>query len=342
MSESIVAPYHTLLSRDIRPIRNWCEWLQRWQAAESFEEMLGLLHCGFNVSLERGEYGEKEHNQIGRLTFYFTIAAGWEDYILLRSPADGNRSYDLGRDASGNRVTKTTSELRQQLARKAFDILCLNFFKNYLEEDRDRENWMWKWVAIAVSEQLFPVIQSFFRAEKRQYGGISIRNLSRSRKKSHGEQTAVDFLFNLANFIWDWREQEIRSYYSRKEELERENVSMRARVDAAKPWIVELLSWLDNLNLLRKRISELDETCLAKLKEIAMRAEIDNPSSTEFCNRKRLVVSLDEACYVGSKAAWFLKEHELWLREHTRLEAIRKAEERKRGAERELQKLTAK
>ena len=285
----------------------------------------------------------REFDGIDRLAFYFTIADGWNDYSLLQLPEDGYESkFELGWEPGERRERKTKSELRQVLARKAFDILCLNFFKNYLEEDRDRENWMWKWVEIAVSEQLFPIIQNFFRVEKGRYGGMYIRNFSRSRKKSHGEQTAADFLFNLADFIWDWREQEIRSYYSHKEELERENVSMRARVDAAKPWIVELLSQLNNLDLLRKRISELDEDCLAKLREIAMRAEIDNPSSTEFCNRKRLVVSLDEACYVGSKAAWFLKEHELWLREHTRLEAIRKAEERKRGAERELQKLTAK
>ena len=59
-----------LLEREIRPLRNWCEWLGCWQIVVSVEEMFGLLHCGFNVPLRRGEYGEAEYDEIDRFIFY--------------------------------------------------------------------------------------------------------------------------------------------------------------------------------------------------------------------------------------------------------------------------------
>lgn len=52
--------------------------------------------------------------------------------------------------------------------------------------------------------------------------------------------------------------------------------------------------------------------------------------------------SLDEACYLGSKAGWLLKEYELKKREHERLNAILKAEKEIKTAEQKLQQLTVK
>lgn len=310
------AGFHTTLTREIRPIRNWHEWLARWQEAETMEEMLGLLHVGFNASLERGAIWEKTYDKIDRLTFYFTIADGWADSYLLKISEDENKEYQVGYDQDGHVIRESLRKLRHQVARKAFDILCsTNFFRTELldsENCRGYESRI-KWEEMITSERLFPVIQNFFRAERGLFGDrIEIRNLSRwDDKRSHNEQQAVNFLLNLAKFVWEWREYEIPSWYTseQKDEMKMRNVEMRSRLDSAKPWMVEVLAQLGRLDVLRKWILKLDEVCLTKLKEIALRNKLETYRQYSVI-KDRPVATLDEACYVGSKAAWFLKEHE--------------------------------
>ena len=95
--ESII---YNLFNREIRPIRNWCEWLEHWLLAATVEEMLGLLHAGFSVPFERSQYGEKEYDRVDRAVFYFTIADGWADKNLLKMPADKERGEYLKRESS--------------------------------------------------------------------------------------------------------------------------------------------------------------------------------------------------------------------------------------------------
>lgn len=337
-------PVHPLFTREIRPLRNWHEWLSRWDAAVSMEEMLGLLHVGFAVSLGRREHGEKEYHCIDRLIFYFSIADGWEDHALLKPPGenhwnfpDYNSLYERG---------LLPSQLRQKIARKAFDTLCLAFFKEVFSEDRySGDDFKDGWKKTIVSERLFPVIQNFFMAKKGLYGNsVVIRNLSRWQweGRSHNERLAARFLLALARSIWDWGEPH-EPYYSsdeQEEKFRKESAARRSRIDASKPWLVEVLSCLDKLDLLSKRewLIELDKPCLAKLKEIALRKEL--LGARHHVVESRLVATVDEALYAGSKAAMLLKEYEIVHAEHKRLTAIRDAERQRAKAERELEKLT--
>lgn len=339
-------PTHPLFSREIRPLHNWTEWLVRWYAAVSMEEMLGLLHVGFGVPLDRHEFGEKVPNSINRLIFYFSIADGWEDHALLKPPGenhwnfpDYNSLYERG---------LLPSQLRQKIARKAFDTLCLAFFKEVLSVSDNiysRERLKEDWKCAIVSERLFPVIQNFFRAEKERYGdNVVIRNLSRHEEgRSHNERLAARFLLALARLIWDW-EGPRESYYSsdeQKEKFRKESTERRSRIDASKPWLVEVLSCLDKLDLLSKRewLIELDKPCLAKLKEIALWKELHSLNDPVVVKRRH-VATVNEALYAGSKAALLLKEYEIVNAEHKRLTAILDAERQRAKAERELEKLT--
>lgn len=334
---------HTLLTREIRPIRNWHEWLARWQMAEDFQWMESLLHVGFSVSLEREAHGEKEYNCIDRDIFYFSIADGWANRYLLQLPTDGdNEYYAVGRDSNGNVIKKGPNELRQQLARKAFDMLCLNFFKvELLRGGRRGDEFNDVWESLVVSERLFPIIQSFFRAEKAEFSdNVRIRNLSYRDERSHNERQAVNFLLNLAKFIWGWKKPDTKWYGSRKDEADKRFAATRARVDAAKPWMVEVLAELNGFDVLREWILELDKACLAKLKEVALRNELSQYRHP--VTKDRQVATLDEACYVGSKTAWFFKEYELMTKEHKRLGAILEAEQQKTEANRRIDELTAK
>ncbi|MGC9599355.1 MAG: hypothetical protein ABSE18_03155 [Minisyncoccia bacterium] len=305
--------------------------------------MESLLHVGFSISLEQRHDGEKKYDRIDRIMFYLIIADGWADRYLLQLPTDGSKEYDLGYDSNGRRIQKTQSDLRHQLARKAFDMLCLNFFKaELLEGGRYGDRFNEFWEGTVVSERLFPIIQNFFRVEKRRFdNGVEIRNLPYREEQSHNEQQALDFLLNLANFIWKWKEPGTQWYdASKKDEAEKRIAATRVRVDAAKPWMVEVFAQLERIDVLREWILELDEACLAKLKEIALRNELK--TSYHPVTKNRLAATIDEACYVGSKAAWFLKEYDLRAKEHKRLEAIREAEQKKAALDREIEKLAAK
>lgn len=327
---------HNLFTREIRPIHNWHEWLERWQAASTLEEMLGLLHVGFNVPLQRFHYEEREYFTTDRLIFYFSIADGWDDSYSLQVTEDEGKEYGFGRDR-GQVIWKLPCELRQYIARKAFDMICQNFFKVVELMENGIDEFANIWERVVVTEPLFSVIKNFFRVEERVSGGTGIRNLSRYGDRSHNEKQAINFLLNLVRFICGWKEREIHAWDARKEKKEAENVAMRIRLDTSKPWMVEVLSQLGELNLLRKWILELDKPCLAKLKEIALRNEISN--FYHPVRKTRRVATLDEACFVGSPAAWFLKEYELKKREHKRLSAISEAELRREEEGRKIKRL---
>lgn len=331
---------HPLFTRDVRPIYNWNEWLAHWQTAKNIEWIESLLHCGFNISLERYEYGETEYNHIDRIMFYFTIADGWADYYLLKASRE-DEQYHVGYDKNGNRINKSTSDLRKQIAQKAFDMLCQNFFKEKEYQYEDSESNFWSTV---FSEKLFPIIQNFFRAKKESIGDrIEICNLhGRVDRQSHNEQLVVDFLLKLAKFIWEWEEMEIHSYWKEEEKKDtREyNLRRRADIDGAKLWMIEVLNQLDKLDVVRPWMLGLNKPCLDKLKEIAMRSKLSKYNHD--VEEDRLVATLDEARLVNSKAAWFLEEYRLKTKEIERLRVIHEAKLAAEKAQRNLERLTAK
>ena len=308
---------HPLLTREIRPIYNWHEWLACWKAADNLQTMEGLLHAGFNVSLEKGKWDEREYDETDRLAFYFSIADGHYDYFSFLPEDAGvvEAEYYVGRDSNGNVIRKTPAKLRQRLAQKAFDQLCLNFFK--IETERDSHGRITRaWEGTILSERLLPAMLKFFKTDE-EFGAVRIRNLPRQKDSSHNAKLIVEFVLNLVKVIHEWKEPDT-NYWNNKEEADRVFAAMRARVDAAKPWTIEVLEKLGRLDILRERIVELDDVYLAKLKEIALRGKLSKFG--HLIARDRSVVSIDEACYVDSRAAWFIKEYELKRKVHDQLE----------------------
>ncbi len=331
--EKTAPEIHDLFSREIRPIRNWHEFLERWQVAVTLEEMLGLLHAGFNVS----SFDQEQHDiwgfqSVDRLTFYFKIADGWVSSMLLRVSAD-YRIVNYG-------IQKTSAELRQILARKAFEMLCQHFFRPEEMDGSCRGNRFVKLHFFLINYRvLFPAIQHFFRPEEGLYCGrrIVIRNLSDRRERLHFEKQAIIFLLDLAVFLFGWREQRIENWVN-PEEVSAQNTEIRTWVDSAKLWMIEVLAFLDRLDILNPEILNLDEDCLAKLLEIALRARLDRFYDC-YSKKDRLVKNLDEACLADSSAALFLMRQGVVKREHDRLRVIRQAEEELASAQAEIARL---
>ncbi|GEM_PF-1394943 len=355
VAQPVEVPFHKQFMQVARPPRNWGEWLERARAAETIHEKLGLLHGAFEVELGRGDWDHaakafREYSDSGRIETFFEIADGWADKDLLRT--EGVRWSDeprcrIGRD-SRNQLERTESEQRQQLARKAFDMLVVNFFKmpEIRGDEFDRGNMEARWIKDFVFGPLFPVVQNFFRIHNYEKEGHAyVRNLSlHGEQRLQNEKVVVNFLLKLPKFLWSWKDPEI-SYWGKspedvaRQEKEKDGVlAMRTVVDGAKPWMIEVLAVLRELDLLEKWILELDGSCLAMLKKIALRNQFG--THIHPVTKDRRVVTIDEACYLGSPAGWLLKKHELMTREHKRLNAIRSAEWKRQDADRTIEKLT--
>lgn len=317
------AAVHPLIGREVRPPRNWTEFLIRWESAGTHLEMLGLLHGGFTVSLTE-RLGEGKYDYIDRIIFYLSIAHGWSSSVLLQCESDlEQRAHilDVDHDRYGNAVSRMTlSQLRQQVARKAFDMLCLNFFRDIKLLGRGHllGAFSYDWEVI-VSGRFFPVLQDFFKEQKGDSGDVEILNLPNPNERpTNNVEHMVEFLLNLARFLWGWTEGEQRFGHlapsTQAEEAER-LVGMRSRIDRAKPWMIEILDDLNRFDVLRQ-IRKLDDHCLAKLEEIAMRALLNKHDA--FFKRRR-VKTLGEACLADSPAALFLNEYTVRARAYERL-----------------------
>lgn len=338
-------PTHPLLTQDIRPISNWHEWLIRFQVVETLEGKLGLIHTGFNMPLERMGYAEKNYDETDRIIFYLSVADGWNDYDLLKIPGDEGKEYRVGRDKCGNILIETPCGIRKIIAQKAFNLLCLNFFKMDILYDVHRERFNDEWRDIVVSKRLFPVIQNFFRAEKRWDGEVYIFNLSNNDDKSHNGHLAINFLLNLARFIWEgWKERDLAIWKPTKcqiiEEHEKNNAELRSRRESAKLWMIEVLSHLNQLGVLRKWLLQLTKPEVTKLKEIAMRKKFT--TCTEPIYEDRPVESIEEAFFLGSSAARLLKEYEQTKATYDILDKRHDLKQKKKEIERAEEELSAK
>lgn len=323
-------PFHLRFMQIVRPIEDWKEWLELGEEAKTMDQKIGLLHVAFDVPLR------KPYTPEDRLKVFFEIADGWGNDWLLKTRNDQyacEPKYVVGRDKNGNHITRTESEQREVLARKAFGMLAAHFFRmpSIREDNCDRSGQESELLQKFVFGPLFSVVQNFFRVQKDAREGAKVRNLSypwRGSKRSQQEEYVVSFLLKLARFLWRWKEPRVSFYFfedspgtqARKKEEERKGSAMRAIVDNAKPWMVEVLSQLEELRLLENWILDLNEACLAALREIAMRNELRHHVNP--VPKDRRVVTIDEACYLGSTAGWLLKKHELAVREHKRLSEI--------------------
>lgn len=328
---TVEIPFHLRFMHEVRPPKNWEEWLTVAVASKTYQQKLGLLHGIFEFDMGRGDWdpnlgehgGYREYGNADRLEVLFAIADGWNDHDAFRTRGVSSREepvYMTGYDyKNSRRIQKSESELRQMLARKAFDLLCLYFFRmSEPSPHSDRERIEKDWLQRIVSSCIFPIVQQFFRVEVDMFHRTSIRNLSyRNDQRSNNEKFAVEFLLKLPKILWQWEGGRTRD--------EEKETALRARVDVAKLWMLDVLSTLDELRLMeREWILGLDKPCLEKLIEIALQNEINHCGNP--VRESRIVKSLDEACYVGSEAAWLLKQYELMTREHERLVMIQDAE----------------
>jgi hypothetical protein len=318
---------------------NWYEWLQCWLDAKTDQTMLGLLHMGFTVPMNKRAHFEPEFHDCDRIKLYLTIADGY----WMKDFRDDNPARS-----------------RIALARKAFDVLCAEFFdiekfckRNYYRTDnRGKPSQGEFWAECITSKKMFPMFRKFFDIDTEARLGGRIHNLEPRWHSDHhhGEKKIINCLLHLTKYIFDWSEARVMSYdwesgeygVSTRDYRAEMNDYMRTVVDNAMPWLIEVLHDLDQLNFLLPWLLELNNECLVKLNEIAMRTKFEsNHRHGLYLEKSREVKNLVEAYYFGSKAAQFLDLHNKAKQVVECANAIREAERNAEEASRKLAELTS-
>lgn len=290
---------HPLFSRKIRNIIDWKEWLDLWQKANTFEELYGLIQTGFNC----GTYADDSLED--RICFYFDLADGYNNEISAQLTGDSRKNQ----------------KNIESLAKKAFGVLCDNFFAS----DNEQRQPLWK--RFIAKEKIFKKLLWFFRPT-----GFGVENnfpsaIYTSSKKEFG--IINEFLANFYTYVLKYKPEV--SFTGVKKELE---VTVEKMLAEARPFIVAMMEESGHLKILMDKEINLDDDSMAQLYRMSMTkhwsfnvARIDEYSS------------LEEAIYFGSRPAVYYKIMQIKKEEAERQKKIKELENQKRIAESELKKL---
>lgn len=145
MTTATTAERHPLLKKKIVGISTWEEWLKRWSAVKTAEELISLLHYGFNAG------GSVYRDTHAKALFYLSVANGYSDYSGIGSRSDdvkGNYRSDGILTAIPKPVSEyySSSDLRHLVAQKAWEVLCVTFFGGWVVKQGSQASPGWfKW-----------------------------------------------------------------------------------------------------------------------------------------------------------------------------------------------------
>ncbi len=259
------------------------EWLARWNETKHLADRLGLLH-------------------------HLTTQDGWFQYpelvSLLLDFADGYRclSNFYNREESYYHRHEIAKK-RQVIAKKAFEVLCLRFFR----EGKDGGCPFWWW--ILKNEALFNKALWFLSVK--DYNN-RLRNLDFhfdiSSAEDRHQETFRIFARRFARLGWDF-----------PANCHLDPVVGKRIVDS-KPQFIDVLCALGELQWLNTQ--DLDKACLDKLTKLALEQSIRLPQETVSDTRySRQPKSLEEAVLGCSVAAQVVLLYRIREREQNRIKA---------------------
>jgi hypothetical protein len=173
---------------------SWKERLERWNKPLGFDDRMSWLHTNYH----------RDGNEPDHFLFYLDIADRYGEEIgeFTQSPKDEEHIFTLGPYSS-------RAELKSRLSKKAFAILCTEFFS-----DQDRGGSQFPFI-LPYQEPLFSKLLWFFRP----YGGHGGWDNLRPRNSKHLGKDGGKHYLPLAEkfamkFILDaWQILNSRWYY---------------------------------------------------------------------------------------------------------------------------------
>jgi len=327
LTSYLVRQDHPLLALSLEKIKGWQEWKVLWQAASRFEQYLGLLHCGFDVTpVHRSSYyydrDKVRAAEVDRVCFYLELADSFREstsYFKLEEEDDQVRS-----PGGGKSLIEETAVMRVQLAQKAFDVLSQRFFRNTAREGDDLSSW----VELVVDATVLKKVIWFFRLDEYNH----IPNLGDPETPGVHEQWAKKFVVELCKLGWARRFDRMIPGYEHE---------ARARLTAARPHFMAMLLGSGHIDLLLDRESyPLDEPSWQRLTELAYTERyIRQPDRLSYGSVKKKPVSLKEAAANRSEAARVLLLLQIYRAEDERFAALREAVDQEREARRIIRAL---
>lgn len=320
---------HILLKKDdVRPIQSLQELRKLFKETGHLEILMKLLDIGFDVPLGTTEDGKPECEE-DVISFYLSVANGWNDVSLFEKPA-GNEFLPyphvcVGFDQRGNKILKAQPQILRMVAQKAAEVLAVRFFKNLAEVEVNSIDKEW---AKLVFGSAFPALLKFFEIKKSDKG-VKITNLPQVDQLSAKEEPVIAFIIKLAIFLISWcpssEEAWEESWYNKEGADEGEKERRTALVDSSRLWIIEILDKLNRLDVLEDHVLAIPPTCAEKIQEIALRTEGEEYMPPTY--QKKRAESVEEAVFMGSRAARLYLHYKIAKSEHERFMAIKKAED---------------
>jgi hypothetical protein len=303
---------HVLLEREIESLvearrYGYCGW-ERWKElffkAETKEELIGLLHFGFDVASSREE-------QVECVCLYLEVADGFRSFASV-IPRESNH----WRDPDGSPYVKS----RQEIAQKARKMLCDKFFKTV--EDK---NYLFSWVPLIVERAVFEKLIWFFR--ERSYFG-NLPDCNPLGKENHQDEICRAFLQEFIRFVWRnfdlFRGRDFRGNWTSEQIADATAMFRQAR-----PATIEMLDYLKETNRLlfyeyRGDIFDIGAENWQKLEDLALMRGADGKVRFE---------TIEAAVLIGPRIADVLILLRIILKEEERQKAIKEAVEARREAE---------
>lgn len=296
---------HPLHKKGPDGIHDWKHWMTLWELAETVQELEGLIYCGYDVSLGREDIQGLWQE---RFNFYLRVADGYTSRgshrLITKEEKRSLSSVDVN----------SLVESRQKIAKKAFDVLCRNVFK---DTSSNHQPPSWADYLIRHPERVKSVMW-FFDPHERPYN-IPYRNST-----DHNEKIAIVFLRSFIELCWLERDSAV-FYGTRRREIE-EFLLHYERT------FIHQLRELGNLDLLWKHRRWLTEEHLEVLRKIALHERTFSIEGEQHN-------SVESALFHDSYAARIYFPLHVWMQEMERQRRRKEAEGRKRQAERELRDL---
>lgn len=288
MSEE-TQPRNPLLDwAEVQHIADWKHWRELWDSTFLTEFRHSLLHFGFEVP------ANTQKERLERICFYLATADNHAESKNLETPVEKQSGIPIRSAFNNYRTTlgyvcHPPSELRQKIARKAFEVLCLNFFRDQRNPNACDLRQP-AWTEDVFQGEVFSALLWFLRTD--EYG--SLINADWRHNDNH-LKTFRDFALKFCKVAWEYR-------------------------DTARPQLVQILVALDKIEvLLIENDYPMNKPDLLMLKKLAMSRSLHIPNGhgeSDYRKPKYLVEAVAGQSPIARVFDTLLSIH--WVRRRSR------------------------
>lgn len=177
-------------------VTNYCSravWKKKLEETTDYKEIVSCLHYGLDEIMREDE----GFSFSDTIKLYFDYSYGYDYYGSFSNRGEGMEDEVIVPfEEQGRSVYKNRKSLRQEIAKKAFSILCQKFLKdktngnNFLNSNYKPS---WWFTLLDEDNGILSKVIEFFSFDK---------NIPQKDTDSHAEKIVIDFLYKLSTSAW--------------------------------------------------------------------------------------------------------------------------------------------